>query len=150
MKCLGIHSFFWTGSPTQEGLAMVIEKSAERRSRGIKFAFLHLILFVPASRLTRKSQALGIQIDMTIRRPLNKDLSSTDPDLMNARKAMLADAIRAQRNVGSGHIKLHMYNFNMQVEKANTAFAISSADDRLEYFHIRESNGGFLGDGTIA
>ena len=37
----------------------------------------------------------------------------------------------------------------MQIEEANPAACIHLADKKIGYFHIGESNRGFLGDGTI-
>ena len=50
---------------------------------------------------------------------------------------------------GSDHVKLHLDTFHMNIEEANPGAAIRLAADRIGYFHIGESNRGFLGDGTI-
>lgn len=221
MKRLGIYSFVWTGGQTQAGLEMALEKSTEHGFRCIEFAYLRPELF-DLDRLAKKSQALDVQNSVTMGLPLNKDVSSTDQDAVNAGKAMLADAVRAVRDVGgdklggilysahtkynqlptedgqknavhaiaetaeiakedsvdlvlelvnrfetnllnttaqglrfldevdNNHVKLHMDTFHMQMEEADPASAIRLAGDRLGYFHIGESNRGFLGDGTIA
>lgn len=220
MKRLGIHSFVWTGGQTQDGLEMALEKSAEHGYRCIEFAYLRPELF-DLDRLAKKSQELDVQIGVTMGLPLDKDVSSEDPDAVAAGKAMLADAVRAVRDVGgdklggilySAHtkynrqptadgwknsveaiaetgdiaraagvdlvleivnrfetnllnttaqglkfladtgndlVKLHMDTFHMQMEEASPAAAIRAAGDKIGYFHIGESNRGFLGDGTI-
>ena len=153
--------------------------------------------------------------------PRDKDVSSTDTDTVKAGKLMLADAVRAVRDIGgnklggilySAHtkydrqptpdgwknsveaiaetaeiasdagvdivlevvnrfesnllnttaqglkfldetgrddVRLHLDTFHMNIEEANPAAAIRLADDRLGYFHIGESNRGYLGDGVI-
>lgn len=51
--------------------------------------------------------------------------------------------------VGSPVVKLHLDTFHMNIEEANPAAAIRLAGDRLGYFHVGESNRGYLGDGVI-
>jgi D-psicose/D-tagatose/L-ribulose 3-epimerase len=51
---------------------------------------------------------------------------------------------------GSDHVTLHLDTFHMNIEEANPAAAIRLAGDRIGYFHIGESNRGYLGDGVIA
>ncbi|QHQ35110.1 sugar phosphate isomerase/epimerase family protein [Algicella marina] len=220
MKRLGIHSFVWTGGQTQEGLEMALEKSAEHGYRCIEFAYLRPELF-DLDRLARKSQELDVQIGVTMGLPPEKDVSAEEPERVAAGKAMLADAVRAVRDVGgdklggilysahtkysrqptvdgwknsveaiaetadlaeaagvdlvlelvnrfesnllnttaqglkfiddtgSAHVRLHLDTFHMQIEEADPAAAIRLAGDRIGYFHIGESNRGYLGDGTI-
>jgi len=50
---------------------------------------------------------------------------------------------------GSDHARLHLDTFHMNIEEANPAAAIRLAGDRIGYFHIGESNRGYLGCGTI-
>ncbi|SIQ96735.1 D-psicose/D-tagatose/L-ribulose 3-epimerase [Rhizobium sp. RU20A] len=50
---------------------------------------------------------------------------------------------------GSDHVRLHLDTFHMNIEEANPAAAIRLAGDKLGYFHIGESNRGYLGDGTL-
>lgn len=50
---------------------------------------------------------------------------------------------------GSEHVRLHLDTFHMNIEEANPAAAIRLAGDKLGYFHIGESNRGYLGDGVI-
>ncbi len=50
---------------------------------------------------------------------------------------------------GSDHVKLHLDTFHMNIEEANPAAAIRLAGDKIGYFHIGESNRGYLGDGVI-
>ncbi|MEZ5770534.1 MAG: sugar phosphate isomerase/epimerase [Defluviimonas denitrificans] len=220
MHRLGIHSFVWTGGQTQEGLEMALEKSAEHGYRAIEFAYLRPERF-DLDRLARKAQALDVEIGVTMGLPLDKDVSSEDRETVARGASMLADAVRAVRDIGgtklggilysahtkynrlptaegwknsvatiaqtgeiakdagidlvlevvnrfetnllnttaqgmkfiddtgSDHVRLHLDTFHMNIEEANPAAAIRLAGDRLGYFHIGESNRGYLGDGVI-
>ena len=57
--------------------------------------------------------------------------------------------LRYLSDCGCEHVRLHLDTFHMNIEEANPAAAIRLAGDRLGYFHIGESNRGFLGDGVI-
>lgn len=220
MKRLGIHSFVWTGGQTQEGLEMALEKSAEHGYRCIEFAYLRPELF-DLDRLAKKSRDLDVQIGVTMGLPLDRDISSEDPETVARGRAMLSDAVKAVRDIGgdklggilysahtkynrqptekgwknsaevigeigeqaraagvdlvlevvnrfetnllnttaqglkflddcgNDHVKLHLDTFHMNIEEANPAAAIRLAGDRIGYFHIGESNRGYLGDGVI-
>lgn len=220
MGRLGIHSFVWTGGQTQQGLEDALEKSAQHGYRTIEFAYLRPELF-DLDRLARKAQSLDMEIGVTMGLPRGKDVSSTDADTVKAGKLMLADAVRAVRDIGgnklggilySAHtkydrapsadgwknsaqaiaetaeiaseagvdivlevvnrfesnllnttaqglkfledtgrddVRLHLDTFHMNIEEANPAAAIRLAGDKLGYFHIGESNRGYLGDGVI-
>jgi D-psicose/D-tagatose/L-ribulose 3-epimerase len=50
---------------------------------------------------------------------------------------------------GSDHVSLHLDTFHMNIEEANPAAAIRLAGNKIGYFHIGESNRGYLGDGVI-
>ncbi len=220
MRRLGIHSFVWTGGQTQEGLEMALRKSAEHGYRTIEFAYLRPEKF-DLGRLAKLAQSLDVEIGVTMGLPLDRDVSSEDAAVVKAGKAMLADAVRAVRDIGgnklggilysahtkynrqptkrgwdnsvaaiagtaelakgsgvdlvlevvnrfetnllnttaqglkfisdtgSDHVRLHLDTFHMNIEEANPAAAIRLAGDKLGYFHIGESNRGYLGDGVI-
>lgn len=220
MRRLGIHSFVWTGGQTQDGLEMALRKSAEHGYRTIEFAYLRPEKF-DLGRLAKLAQSLDVEIGVTMGLPLDRDVSSEDQGVVAAGKAMLADAVRAVRDIGgnklggilysahtkynrqptrrgwdnsaaaiaetaglakscgvdlvlevvnrfetnllnttaqglrfigdtgSDHVRLHLDTFHMNIEEANPAAAIRLAGDKLGYFHIGESNRGFLGDGVI-
>lgn len=220
MRRLGIHSFVWTGGQTQEGLEMALEKSAEHGYRTIEFAYLRPEKF-DLDRLAKKAQSVDVEIGVTMGLPLDKDVSSEDKDAVKRGEAMLADAVKAVRDIGgtklggilysahtkynrqptgdgwknsveaiaktgeiakaakvdlvlevvnrfetnllnttaqglkflddtgSDHVRLHLDTFHMNIEEADPAAAIRLAGDRIGYFHIGESNRGYLGDGTI-
>lgn len=220
MRRLGIHSFVWTGGQTQEGLEMALRKSAEHGYKTIEFAYLRPEKF-DIAKLGKLAQSLDVEIGVTMGLPLDKDISSEDPAAVAAGTAMLADAVRAVRDIGgnklggilySAHTKynrqptqkgwdnsvaamaktaevakaagislvmevvnrfetnllnttaqglkylsdvgsdqvlLHLDTFHMNIEEANPAAAIRLAGDKIGYFHIGESNRGYLGDGVI-
>lgn len=220
MRRLGIHSFVWTGGQSQDGLEMALTKSAEHGYRTIEFAYLRPEKF-DLDRLARLARSLDVEIGVTMGLPLDKDVSSEDPAVVAAGEAMLADAIRAVRDIGgnklggilysahtkynrqpsrkgwdnsvktiasiageaktagvdlvlevvnrfetnllnttaqglkfiedtgSSHVRLHLDTFHMNIEEANPAAAIRLAGNKLGYFHIGESNRGYLGDGVI-
>lgn len=220
MGRLGIHSFVWTGGQTQDGLEMALRKSAEHGYRTIEFAYLRPEKF-DLDRLAKLAQSLDVEIGVTMGLPPDKDVSSEDPAVVAAGEAMLADAVRAVRDIGgnklggilysshtkynrqpskrgwqnsvaaiaktaeianqsrvalvlevvnrfksnllnttaqglkfieetgSDHVWLHLDTFHMNIEEANSAAAIRLAGDRIGYFHIGESNRGYLGDGMI-
>lgn len=99
MRRLGIHSFVWTGGQTQEGLEMALDKSAEHGYRMIEFAYLRPELF-DLDRLAKKAQDLDIEIVVTMGLPADKDVSSEDKASVAKGTAMLADAVRAVRDIG--------------------------------------------------
>lgn len=220
MRRLGIHSFVWTGGQTQEGLEMALRKSAEHGYRTIEFAYLRPERF-NLDKLATLAKSLDVEIGVTMGLPLDKDVSSEDPATVKAGEAMLADALRAVRDIGgnklggilysahtkynrqptrkgwdnsvaaigrsgdiardygvdlvlevvnrfetnllnttaqglkflqetgSSHVRLHLDTFHMNIEEANPAAAIRLAGDKIGYFHIGESNRGYLGDGVI-
>lgn len=50
---------------------------------------------------------------------------------------------------GNDYVTLHLDTFHMNIEEANPAAAIRLAGNKIGYFHIGESNRGYLGDGVI-
>jgi len=60
-----------------------------------------------------------------------------------------AQGLKFIEDTGSDHVRLHLDTFHMNIEEANPAAAIRLAGDRIGYFHIGESNRGYLGDGVI-
>jgi D-psicose/D-tagatose/L-ribulose 3-epimerase len=220
MGRLGIHSFVWTGGGTQDELERALEQSAECGYRLIEFAYLKPEKF-NLDRLAQKAQSLDVDIAVTMGLPLNADVSSEDAAAVKAGEQLLADAVKAVRDVGgkklggilySAHTKystmptdrgrknsiaaiaktadvaidagvdlvleivnrfetnllnttaqgldfikatgsdgvtLHLDTFHMNIEEANPAAAIRMAGHKIGYFHIGESNRGYLGDGVI-
>lgn len=60
-----------------------------------------------------------------------------------------AQGLKFIEDTRSDHVRLHLDTFHMNIEEANPAAAIRLAGDRIGYFHIGESNRGYLGDGVI-
>ena len=60
-----------------------------------------------------------------------------------------AQGLKFITETGSNHVRLHLDTFHMNIEEANPAAAVRLAGDKLGYFHIGESNRGYLGDGVI-
>ncbi|MCP8895875.1 sugar phosphate isomerase/epimerase [Shinella daejeonensis] len=220
MARLGIHSFVWTDGGTEDSLIDAMEKSAASGYRLIELAYLKPEKF-NLDRLGQRAKALDLDIAVTMGLPPAADVSSEDPDVVKRGKAVLADAVRAVRDIGgsklggilySAHtkyartpsdrgrrnsvaaiagtaeiadkagvdlvleivnrfesnllntaaqglafiaetgsdtVRLHLDTFHMNIEEANPAAAIRLAGDKIGYFHIGESNRGYLGDGVI-
>jgi D-psicose/D-tagatose/L-ribulose 3-epimerase len=220
MQRLGIHSFVWTGGGSQQELEEAMDKSAACGYRLIEFAYLRPEKF-DLDRLARKAQSLDLDIAVTMGLPVSSDVSSEDASVVRSGEALLADAVRAVRDIGgsklggilySAHTKystlptdrgrknsiaaiaktaelakqagvdlvleivnrfetnllnttaqglkfiestgsdavtLHLDTFHMNIEEASPAAAIRLAGDKVGYFHIGESNRGYLGDGVI-
>ena len=53
------------------------------------------------------------------------------------------------RETGSDHVRLHLDTFHMNIEEVDPAAAIRLAGDKIGYFHVGESNRGYLGAGVI-
>lgn len=220
MARLGIHSFVWTDGAKEESLLKALEQSAESGYRLIEFAYLKPEKFNLDS-LAKKAKSLDVDIAVTMGLPLSADVSNEDPEIVKKGEAILADAVKAVRDIGgsklggilysahtkysqvptergrknsiaaiartadiakaagidlvlevvnrfetnllnttaqglafvketgSDHVRLHLDTFHMNIEEANPAAALRLAGDKLGYFHIGESNRGYLGDGTI-
>lgn len=220
MGRLGIHSFVWTGGGTQAMLEEAMEKSAACGYKLIEFAYLRPEKF-NLDQLAKRASSLDLQIAVTMGLPLSADVSSEDIETVRAGERMLADAVKAVRDIGgttlggilysahtkygrmptttgwknsveaiaktgavakaadvdlvleivnrfetnllntaaqgldfiketgSDHVRLHLDTFHMNIEEANPAAAIRLAGDKIGYFHIGESNRGYLGDGVI-
>lgn len=60
-----------------------------------------------------------------------------------------AQGLKFIEDTRSDHVRLHLDTFHMNIEEASPAAAIRLAGDKIGYFHIGESNRGYLGDGVI-
>jgi D-psicose/D-tagatose/L-ribulose 3-epimerase len=217
---LGIHSFVWTDGGTELGIEGAMEKSAACGYRLIELAYLRPEKF-NLDRLAKKARSLQLDVAVTLGLPANADVSSDNPSVVKAGEKLLANAVKAVRDIGgsklggilysahkkysamptdrgrrnsiaaiaktaeaakragvdlvleivnrfetnllnttaqaldfidatgSDHVSLHLDTFHMNIEEANPAAAIRLAGDRIGYFHIGESNRGYLGDGVI-
>lgn len=61
-----------------------------------------------------------------------------------------AQGLKFIAETGSANVKLHLDTFHMNIEEASPADAIRAAGNKIGYFHIGESNRGYLGAGTVA
>lgn len=109
MRRLGIHSFVWTGGQTQDGLEMALRKTAEHGYRTIEFAYLRPEKF-DLSRLSKLAQSLDVEIGVTMGLPVDKDIASEDAATVKAGKTMLADAVRAVRDIGGNKLGGILYS----------------------------------------
>ncbi len=53
------------------------------------------------------------------------------------------------KRTGSDYVRLHLDTFHMNIEEVDPAAAIRLAGDKIGYFHVGESNRGYLGAGVI-
>jgi D-psicose/D-tagatose/L-ribulose 3-epimerase len=90
------------------------------------------------ARIADQAQAAGVDVVLEI-------VNRFETNLLNT----TAQGLKFIADTGSSHVRLHLDTFHMNIEEANPAAAIRLAGDRLGYFHIGESNRGYLGDGVI-
>jgi D-psicose/D-tagatose/L-ribulose 3-epimerase len=90
------------------------------------------------SRLAETAREAGVQVVLEV-------VNRFETNLLNT-TAQGLDFIAA---TGRDDLTLHLDTFHMNIEEANPAAAIRLAGDRIGYFHIGESNRGYLGDGTV-
>jgi len=60
-----------------------------------------------------------------------------------------AQGLKFIDDTGSDNVFLHLDTFHMNIEEASPSDAIRAAGRKLGYFHIGESNRGYLGAGTV-
>ena len=53
------------------------------------------------------------------------------------------------KETGSDSVRLHLDTFHMNIEEVDPAMAIRLAGDKVGYFHVGESNRGYLGAGVV-
>lgn len=90
------------------------------------------------ARAAEAAEAAGVEIVLEIVNRFESNLLNTTAEGL--------DFIAA---TGRDDVRLHLDTFHMNIEEADPAAAIRLAGDRLGYFHIGESNRGYLGDGVI-
>ena len=88
--------------------------------------------------VAEEAQALGVDIVLEV-------VNRFETNLLNT----TAQGLKFIKDSGSDHLRLHLDTFHMNIEEANPAAAIRLAGDKLGYFHIGESNRGYLGAGVI-
>lgn len=119
MRRLGIHSFVWTNGHTQEGLETALEKSAEHGYRMIEFAYLRPERF-NLDRLARKARSLDIEIVVTMGLSRDSDVSSEDSVVVARGTAVLADAVRAVRDIGGIRLGGILYSMHGKYDRIPT------------------------------
>lgn len=90
------------------------------------------------TRVAERARDAGVTLNLEIVNRFESNLLNTAAQ----GSAFIADT-------GMDNIFLHLDTFHMNIEEADPAQAIRNAGDRLGYFHVGESNRGFLGSGTI-
>ena len=88
--------------------------------------------------VAEEAKPLGVDIVLEVVNRFESNLLNTT-----------AQGLKYIEDSGSDHLRLHLDTFHMNIEEANPAAAIRLAGDKLGYFHIGESNRGYLGDGVI-
>lgn len=53
------------------------------------------------------------------------------------------------RRIGLPNVKVHLDSYHMNIEEADMEMAIVDAGEHIGYFHIGESNRGYLGAGSV-
>ncbi len=114
MRRLGIHSFVWTGGQSQEGLEEALRKTAEHGYRTIEFAYLRPEKF-NLDKLAKLAQSLDVEIGVTMGLSLDKDVSSENSDEVAGGKAVLADAVKAVRDIGGNKLGGILYSGAHQI-----------------------------------
>ena len=109
MRRLGIHSFVWTGGQTQDGLEMALEKSAACGYRTIEFAYLRPERF-DLDRLAKRAQSLDVEIGVTMGLPREADISSQDEAVVRRGEELLANAVKAVRDIGGNKLGGILYS----------------------------------------
>lgn len=89
-------------------------------------------------RLGEKAKAMGIAIGLE---PVNR----YESNVINTAE----DAIAMIERSGSDNIVVHLDSYHMNIEENSFCSAIERCGNKLGYFHIGESNRGYLGSGTI-
>jgi len=89
-------------------------------------------------RVAERARAAGVTLNLEI-------VNRFESNLLNT----AAQGLSFIRDTGMDNIYLHLDTFHMNIEEPDPAMAIRSAGKRLGYFHVGESNRGFLGSGTV-
>ena len=90
------------------------------------------------ARVAEKARAAGVTLNLEL-------VNRFESNLLNT----VAQGLAFIRDTGSDNIFVHLDTFHMNIEEADPARAIRLAGDQIGYFHIGESNRGYLGSGTI-
>jgi D-psicose/D-tagatose/L-ribulose 3-epimerase len=89
-------------------------------------------------RVAGRAKAAGVTMNLEI-------VNRFETNLLNT----TGQGLKYLDDVGSDNVFLHLDTFHMNIEEASPADAIRAAGKKLGYFHIGESNRGYLGAGTV-
>ncbi len=90
------------------------------------------------ARVAENARAANVKLNLEV-------VNRFESNLLNT----AAQGLAFIKDTGMDNIFLHLDTFHMNIEEASPFQAIRNAGSRLGYFHIGESNRGFLGSGTI-
>ena len=90
------------------------------------------------TRVAEQARASGVTLNLEVVNRFESNLLNTT-----------AQGLAFISDTGMENIYLHLDTFHMNIEEPDPAQAIRSAGKRLGYFHIGESNRGYLGSGTV-
>ena len=90
------------------------------------------------TRVAERAKASGIALSMEL-------VNRYETNLMNTVKQGLAYIA----DTGASNLFLHIDTFHMNIEEDDMAQAIRLGSDKIGYFHVGESNRGYLGTGSI-
>ncbi|WP_413991030.1 sugar phosphate isomerase/epimerase family protein [Labrys okinawensis] len=90
------------------------------------------------SRIAPKAKEAGVTLNLEV-------VNRFETNLLNT----TAQGLAFIKDTGADNIFLHLDTFHMNIEEADPVQAIKLAGNKLGYFHIGESNRGFLGSGVI-
>ena len=91
------------------------------------------------ARVAEGAKRAGVSLNLEI-------VNRFETNLLNT----AAQALAFIDETGSDNVFLHLDTFHMNIEEADLAAAIRLAGKKLGYFHVGESNRGYLGAGSIA
>lgn len=98
---------------------MALDKSAEHGFGMIEFAYLRPEKF-DLDRLAVRAKALGIEIVVTMGLPADADVSSEDKAVVARGRTMLADAVKAVRDIGGIRLGGILYSMHGKYDRMPT------------------------------
>ncbi|WP_040489769.1 sugar phosphate isomerase/epimerase family protein [Fulvimarina pelagi] len=141
MRRLGIHSFVWTDGQTQEGLERALDKSAEHGYRMIEFAYLRPEKF-DLDRLGKKAKDLDIDVVVTMGLPREADVSSEDKAVVAKGRDILANAVKAVRDIGGIRLGGILFSMHGKYERMPTRTGwMNSAEAIAATAELAKENG---------
>ena len=109
MQGIGIHALVWFDNPTQPGLEMALENSAE-----LGFDMIEIPNLDPADvdvdGIAKRARDLGLRITVSGGMPMKADVSSVDKDKVERGKRILLDTVALTRDFGGHDIAGVLYS----------------------------------------